>query len=476
MPIVPILIGIALVVGAIALAMSGTTWRWYHITLTSLIMVFSVVWFYLAARTLMIEKAWRTEIEGPLDPPRVNNYFELAVHKADDYHNQLVRGYTEEGKEHLPLDVLKTEVEKLLQGRGRIWGGLRKTVNADGKITVTLPEGSLPPEVKTILWGFDEASVAPKLEQGGQFVGEFEVTAVHGQDVDLAPVLRLRAAELQRMAGKRGTGVVLYEVMPSDTPDLLKLARDAFGEQVEKLDDKALANGLFADVVPANVKQEFAKDGKPPEAGDADASHTWQRVKAKADFYFPVTAEEAKKAEAEGQPLESDPDTQKPAIKIVQDTILVLDPKSADEQIKAGHVEPAPTEPPNESDKIYHRMPRDYAKLYRDLNLRIEELLRATATTERQNAAVLDGLAKVKQNTDDRTKEKGKLQRDLAHYQEEEQMIKAHVAALEKEVAETRGEIQRVLASNRDLDTQLTTLMHELADAINRRAPLEARN
>ena len=52
------------------------------------------------------------------------------------------------------------------------------------------------------------------------------------------------------------------------------------------------------------------------------------RVKAKADFYMPVTAEEAKKAEAEGQPLESDPDTQKPAIKIAQDTILVLDPNN----------------------------------------------------------------------------------------------------------------------------------------------------
>src|SRR6266496_1706176 len=104
MPIVPILIGIALVVGTIALAMSGTSWRWYHITLTSLIMVFSTVWFYLAARTLMIEKAWRTEIEGPLDPPRVSNYYDLAVHRAEEEHDRLVKG---NGQEHLPLDVLK---------------------------------------------------------------------------------------------------------------------------------------------------------------------------------------------------------------------------------------------------------------------------------------------------------------------------------------------------------------------------------
>src|SRR5262249_59327775 len=104
---------------------------------------------------------------------------------------------------------------------------------------------------------------------------------------------------------------------------------------------------------------------------------------------------------------------------------LVLDPTSADEQIRAGHVDPAPTEEEGGSDKVYHRMPRDYAKLYRDLNLRIEEQLRATAETERQNAAVLDGLAKVNQNTADRQKEKAKLERDLAHYQEEERMIKS---------------------------------------------------
>ena len=471
MPIVPILIGIALVVGTIALAMSASTWRWYHITLTSLIMVFATVWFYLAARTLMIEKAWRSEIEGPLDPPRVTNYYELAVHKADEEHDRLIKGYAEEGKEHLPLDVLNTEVEKMLQGRGRIWDATRKAVNLDGKITVTLPEGIALPEAKTILWGFDDAGAG----EGGQFLGEFEVTSARGQDADLAPVLQLRPAELQRIAGKRAP-IILYEVMPTDSPDLyadlLHRLREALpAEQRESADDAALLTNRIFPKLSAAVVREFASDGKPAAAGEPAGDHIWRRVKAKADFYMPVTPEEAKKAEAEGRTIESDPDTQKPAIKIEQDTILVLDPKSADEQIRAGHVEPAPTEPPNESDKVYHRMLRDYAKLYRDLNLRIEELLRATAQTERQNAAVQAGLAKVNQNSEDRKKEQAKLQRDLARYKEEEKMITAHVGALEKELADTRADIQRVLQSNRQLDTQLISITHELNDAINRRSP-----
>src|SRR5262249_51344003 len=160
MPIVPILIGIALVVGAIALAMSGTTWRWYHITLTALIMVFSAVWFYLAARMLMIEKAWRTEV----------NAYELAVHQQEVERERLLKGYQDDKGEHVAMDVLKTEVEKMLQGRGRIWGAIRKAVAADGKVTATLPEGIAPPEAKTILWAFDDPSVP-----NGQFQGEFEV-------------------------------------------------------------------------------------------------------------------------------------------------------------------------------------------------------------------------------------------------------------------------------------------------------------
>src|SRR5262249_35179510 len=132
MPIVPILIGIALVVGAIALAMSGTTWRWYHITLTALIMVFSAVWFYLAARMLVIEKHWRTEVSG----------YELAVHRQEDEQARLLKGYTDDTGEHLAMDVLRTEVEKMLEGRGRVWDkAIRKAVSPDGKITATLPEG-----------------------------------------------------------------------------------------------------------------------------------------------------------------------------------------------------------------------------------------------------------------------------------------------------------------------------------------------
>jgi len=264
--------------------------------------------------------------------------------------------------------------------------------------------------------------------------------------------------------------------MPTDSPDLyadlLHRLREALpAEQRESADDAALLTNRIFPKLSAAVVREFASDGKPAAAGEPAGDHIWRRVKAKADFYMPVTPEEAKKAEAEGRTLESDPDTQKPAIKIEQDTILVLDPKSADEQIRAGHVEPAPTEPPNESDKVYHRMLRDYAKLYRDLNLRIEELLRATAQTERQNAAVQAGLAKVNQNIEDRKKEQAKLQRDLARYKEEEKMITAHVGALEKELADTRADIQRVLQSNRQLDTQLISITHELNDAINRRSP-----
>src|SRR5262249_7446285 len=96
---------------------------------------------------------------------------------------------------------------------------------------------------------------------------------------------------------------------------------------------------------------------------------------------------------------------------------------------------------------------------------------RATNETQRHNAAVLDGLAKVKRNTDDRQKEHDKLVRDLAHYKAEEKMITSHAASLEKEVAGAKSDLQRASASNHDLDFELVSLTHQAAEIINRRAP-----
>ena len=62
MPILPIVLGLVLLGGIVALVLSRTTWRWYNITLVALSMLLAVLWFYLAARTLKMQQNWRSEV------------------------------------------------------------------------------------------------------------------------------------------------------------------------------------------------------------------------------------------------------------------------------------------------------------------------------------------------------------------------------------------------------------------------------
>ena len=70
-----------------------------------------------------------------------------------------------------------------------------------------------------------------------------------------------------------------------------------------------------------------------------------------------------------------------------------------------------------------------------------------------------------------RADEKARLERDKVHYLAEDELIKAHVAALEKELARVNGEVQHYLAENREKEAELVKVAHETAGKINGRAP-----
>src|SRR3954469_3048473 len=159
MPIVPILIGVMFLVGVVALAMSGGTWRWYHITFGSFLLIFSLVLFYLASRAMKIEDAWRSEIVK----------YEKTILEQEKRHDDIVKGGPDaEGKEHLSMSELKGEVAKLLQGRGRRWDNVqRRATTPDGVITAVVstpnPAGI---DKNTVLYAFDKTDA----RGGGQFL------------------------------------------------------------------------------------------------------------------------------------------------------------------------------------------------------------------------------------------------------------------------------------------------------------------
>jgi hypothetical protein len=428
MPIVPILCGVLLIGGIVALVLSASTWRWYHITLGSLIMLLSLGWFYLASRTLEMQASWRGEIAK----------YETAINAEGKIHDKLISGGSDaQGVEHESLPQLQTDLEKMLQGRGRVWAQVtRKAVAPDtGKITAIVdkpdPSGI---EKNMVLYLFDDVDVGG----GGQFLGQFEVTAVNGQEVQLTPAMKLRASELKRSAARRNDPLVMYEVMPTDS-------RDLFTEFAKLNPQGWLA--IFPPSVPDQVKEEYAKDGQPPAQDETQTDRIWRRVKALKDFEVSIGAGDKKESQ-----------------KIGAGTELLLDPQSAAQRIAAGDVEPVA-----ENGAVYVRPLRDYVRLYRDLNLQIEGLLRTTAEVDSENAAVQDSQQKIAKDIEYRKSEVAALKRDLARFQAEADMMKKHVAALEKQVAQVNADVQHTAKDNLHLESQLASYQRQAAAEINRR-------
>ena len=423
MPILPIVLGLVLLGGIVALVLGRERWPWYNITLVTLIMLLSVVWFYLAARTLKMQQNWRTEVAQ----------YEKDISDLTRQNQLLIRGNPQAEPPTPSLAELRLSVEKMLQNRGRRWDHVaRKSVSPAGVIAATVehpdPHGIEP---KTILYVFDAADA----KDGGQLLGEFEATAVAGQQVTLTPVLPLRPSQLQRLNAKRNGALLLYDVMPADS-------HEAFADL-----DEAARTAVFPSSMPAAVKQEYVKDQNPPAADEKQTDRIWRRVKALKDF--DVTVGQGK-----------DKETQH----VTQGTELLLDPKSAQERIAAGDVEPVA-----ENDKVYMRPLRDYARLYRDLNRQIDGLLRMTADVNDQLATVALAEQKTEKDIAYRKDEIAALHKDLDHYRGELDLMRKHVAALEQRIADVDHARRQMFAANEQLESQLSMLVHQAADEINRR-------
>ncbi len=220
--------------------------------LIGLIMVTGIGFFYMAASTLQIQRAWREEVRK----------YEKALAQVRKQNRELKEG-AEAAEAAAAMGIRQAEMElhKVLIDRGRVWYGCKPERPADPKtgevkVAVTFPN---PHRIKdkTVLYVFEEKA----REAGGAYLGEFQAKAVADKQVTLEPVttttadgklvVGMTARELKRLAASNGTWT-MYEVMPIDSHEIFVGLEDA------KL--KAL--------VPAASYAEYAKDGKPAAAND----------------------------------------------------------------------------------------------------------------------------------------------------------------------------------------------------------------
>jgi hypothetical protein len=236
-------------------------WHWAHVTLVVLIFLSAVGYFVLAAEVLRINGVLRkqaNQLEAQLATTKANIDALDRGTRNSQIINQLL------GQEvHIPEDAeevkstsqLEHELHLATRLRGRVW---RKVAPAGfdpqtGTVTVNI-EAPQPPGIEAgrILFLFEDGPPAhPDPVQGPQYLGEFRVTEVVGQQVKAVTVNELDDVEKKRLANSPGNWAV-YETMPVDQ---LEIFAGKSADELKKL-------------LPEASIEEYVRQGTPAGPDD----------------------------------------------------------------------------------------------------------------------------------------------------------------------------------------------------------------
>ncbi len=209
--------------------------------LLGLLMVMTLPFIFVAARTLKTEQSWR----------EAANQLESQIKQLTSENERLLEGdATNEG-----IRQVSNKLFEITMDRGRAWFGsqpVEPQVDEEKRsatVTLSLAEGydAQNIEDELVMYLFEETGI----EEGGRYLGEFKVTGVGEGQVVVSSTLPLNDEQLQRVGTPQGTWT-MYEVMPLDRHEVWTYLDEA---TIRKL-------------LPDDVEEEYVKDGKPAAADD----------------------------------------------------------------------------------------------------------------------------------------------------------------------------------------------------------------
>jgi hypothetical protein len=259
-----VLLGLVLASFVIAY-FSARTWHWGHVIVVVGICLATFGFIILAAETLRINNVYRSAITRKSSELEKLTTRNDALEKGTEDPNIIAELRSEQEPEvKIPeeaesirgLDELDHEILLATRVRGRVW---RKVTpagvdQAGVKVTIPAPAGL---KAETVVYLFEEGAAqlpaADGAPRGKQYLGEFQVKDVAGQQATLVPVQPLDDFELQRLTASNPPWVI-YETMPTDR------------------------HSIFADMTEDELKQklppqsveEYLRHGKEATADDDD--------------------------------------------------------------------------------------------------------------------------------------------------------------------------------------------------------------
>jgi hypothetical protein len=462
------------ILGLVATVMSRRNWRIGQMVLFGFILVFSLVFFYLSARTLKTHENWETEL---LNFQASTSALERKI--SGDGKQPPGPADTEApsngGLKH-DRDSNKLAVAEAMAERGRVWfGAIYERVNAaTGELSAAfdqVPPAGLDP--KSVVFVFED-------KDKGKYLGEFTVTSVNQTKVKLVPTSTLTQEEYDVISKSRGPWV-FYEVMPIDIHTL-------FAEQ-----EPSVLKAIMPGASEATLA-EFARDGKPAKydpskgseeqpKGNDPADHVQVLVRFTKDWAPPddPLAPKAAAAPAAAAPAgqAAVPGAAKPPEKtsFKAGDVVYFDPDTAKDLVepkdKAQKVADFEKSDPKLPFLAYRRPLNDYAQMFREVYRRRNDLFALEAELKTQVDQIAAAAKLVQDDVKAATDEQAGLKKDLAKFKSEYDAVVAFNTALAAKQTEVNAKCSELFRANLKLNGQLADVEQKIIDAASRQPPAE---
>ncbi|MFO7906665.1 MAG: hypothetical protein ACQESR_00305 [Planctomycetota bacterium] len=511
---IALLIGVfLLILFIVAVILSASTWRGWHIAATCLTFLATLGFLILASLSQKTHAKWRGEYAD----------LEERLAEAEALGVKLEIGDPRRVQSEEPsVNALQERLSRLLLDRGRVW---RRCVAPnppqDGRIVISTiplkPDGTPSDpnaaednglENDMILYGFHESRVALGPEEGAEqvfapvvYMGEFQVVDAQPNQVTLTPTMPLDG-EQRRLFSDTSASWALYEMMPADSHRI-------FSEEdtVGRLLDNTMEQPVFGKMDEQRVRQMFAtvtglapdaprvtqlvepylKDGKAATDRDMNLYPTniWQKLEFEKEHAVQVDSSNPDmgvegtffdhSGYAVASPLrrgEGDQDLQ-PAILQENDIGLFPYGHSENRQQVDRLVE---EEICRKIGPIYVRSLRDYEEAFHNIQRRFIQGKQDIAEANRNIERLETAISKAQEQVAYRQGEQEKLEEDETGFDRDNTKMGQLVDALEAQKAALSQELSDLHKTNLALSRQLAIFSAKLTEEINRRAANVAAN
>jgi hypothetical protein len=470
--IVPGICGLLVILGLVAVIMSRSNWSVPQMILVFFVLATSLVFFFLAARTLRTRANWAAEVN---DFKRLIKQVHDGVPDTTDV-NQMGLAKLAEDRGQLKHKLFDEMVE-----RGRVWPGAAKDrVSATGDLSVSFEQPPAGLDDKSVVFVFEQDG--PESKKPGLYLGEFTVSGKPEKFAKLTPSGSLVQSELNDISKSKGP-YILYEIMPADSHALVT--------------DQLAADPNFLKNLPEASRDEYKRDQKPakfdwakavanekqPEGNDPDQAvrvhvkflQAWDQKPA-----APAGAQKAPvapmppagavaavpPAEAGGNDAAAKPTEEK---SFKPGDVAYLDVPTGLDLIKQKIVEPDKSDP--ENFLIYSRPLRDYARLFREANRQRNRLFAESAERTQQVQQMESALAQLNVDIKESEAQKQGLESDLSRFKAELTAVVTYNKSLDEKLTKTRATLSELFRANLRLTAQLAEAEKRAYEAIRSKSP-----